>query len=158
MADLPVEVARQTTRRGVAPLMRLPRCCATDDMKHILLVDDDMATCEAATAILQDLECDVEIAPDGSTALRHLRRAVPDAVLVGLNIPDMIGGAFVEACHHELSCSDVPVVVMAVTPRAAVNAIRMGARGCIRKPVDMGSVVAALQPLLHERHSAEHRN
>jgi ActR/RegA family two-component response regulator len=39
---------------------------------------------------------------------------------------------------------------MAVTPRAAVNAIRMGARGCIRKPVDTGGVMAALQPLLSE--------
>src|SRR2546430_2317690 len=61
-----------------------------------------------------------------------------DTVLVGLNIPDMADGAFVAACHQEAQCSGVPVVVMAVTPRAAVDAIRMGARGCIRKPVDMG--------------------
>ena len=43
---------------------------------------------------------------------------------------------------------------MAVTPRAAVNAIRMGARGCIRKPVDAGGVMAALQPFLWERKRA----
>jgi len=127
-------------------------------MKRILLVDDDAASCDATTAILQDLDCVVDVATDGNTALWHLRRAVPDAVLVGLNIPDMAGSAFVEACHHEPRCSDVPVVVMAVTPRAAVHAIRMGARGCIRKPVDMGGILAALEPLLHERHSAEHRN
>jgi len=126
-------------------------------MKRILLVDDAVS-CEAATAILQDLECAVETVTDGGTALEHLRQSVPDAVLVGLNIPDMAGGAFVEACHQELCCRDVPVVVMAVTPRAAVDAIRMGARGCIRKPVDMGGVVAALQPLLQDHHAAENRN
>jgi two-component system response regulator PrrA len=127
-------------------------------VKRILLVDDDVASCNATSAMLRGLDCVVEIAPDGNTALRSLRRAVPDAVLVCLNIPDMSGGAFVEACHHERRCSNVPVVVMAVTPRAAVDAIRMGAQGCIRKPVDMGGVMAALQPLLHERHLAEDRN
>ena len=36
----------------------------------------------------------------------------------------------------------------AVTPRAAVEAIRMGARGYIRKPVDSGGVMSALHDLL----------
>src|SRR5947207_1529784 len=58
-------------------------------MKRILLVDDDVASRDATSAILRDLDCLVEIATDGNTALRRLRRAVPDAVLVGLNIPDM---------------------------------------------------------------------
>jgi CheY-like chemotaxis protein len=119
-------------------------------MKRILVVDDDAAGCAAATGILEALEYTVEIVPDGGTALKRLRLAVPDAVLVGLNIPAMAGGAFVRACHEDPRYSSVPVVVMAVTPRAAVNAIRMGARGCIRKPVDTGGVMAALQPLLSE--------
>jgi CheY-like chemotaxis protein len=122
-------------------------------MKRILLVDDDAAGCEATRAILRDLECAVETVADGGAALKWLRRAVPDAVLVGVNIPDMAGGAFVEACQQEPRCGDVPVVVMAVTPRAAIEAIRMGARGCIGKPVDMGGVVATLQPLLREQHT-----
>src|ERR1700674_1880819 len=121
-------------------------------MKHILLVDDDVASCTAATEILLELECAVETVADGDAALKRLRRAVPDAVLVGLNIPDMAGGAFVQACHQEPRCNDVPVVIMAVTPRAAVDAIRMGARGCIRKPVDMGGVVTALQTVLRDHH------
>src|SRR5437588_12456240 len=119
-------------------------------MKRILLVDDDAAGCEAAAALLLELECAVETVADGGAALKRLRRTVPDAVLVGLNIPDMAGGAFVEACHQESRCGDVPVVVMAVTPRAAVHAIRMGARGCVKKPVDMGGLMATLQPLLHD--------
>jgi CheY-like chemotaxis protein len=119
-------------------------------MKRILVVDDDAVTCAAATGILEALECAVEIVPDGGAALKCLRRGVPDAVLVGLNIPEMAGGAFVQACHDDPRLGDVPVVVMAVTPRAAVNAIRLGARGCIRKPVDAGGVVAALEHFLWE--------
>jgi CheY-like chemotaxis protein len=120
-------------------------------MTRILVVDDDVASCEAATAILHELGCAVETMADGDAALDRLRHVVPDALLVGLNIPEMAGGAFVQACHQDPRCSDVPVVVMAVTPRAAVNAIRVGARGCIRKPVDTGGLVMALQPLLGMR-------
>ena len=127
-------------------------------MKRILLVDDDAASCEAATAVLQDLECAVETVANGGEALKRLRRSVPDAVLVGLNIPDMAGGAFVEACHQEPRCGEVPVVVMAVTPRAAVHAIRMGARGCVKKPVDIGGLMATLQPLLHDYPPVVDRN
>lgn len=120
-------------------------------MKRVLVVDDDAASCEAATAILEELGCAVETMADSGTALDRLHDVVPDALLVDLNIPDMAGGAFVQACHQDPRCSAVPVVVMAVTPRAAVDAIRMGARGCIRKPVDTGGLTMALQPLLGVR-------
>ena len=100
---------------------------------------------------MRELGCAVETMADASTALERLRHVVPDALLVDLNIPAMAGGAFVQACHQAPRCSGVPVVVMAVTPRAAVDAIRMGARGCIRKPVDTGSLVMALQPLIGVR-------
>jgi len=117
-------------------------------IKRILVVDDNAASCQAAAAILRELGCAVETMADASTALERLRHVVPDALLVDLNIPDMSGGAFVQACHRDPCCSGVPVVVMAVTPRAAVDAIRVGARACIRKPIDTGSLVVALQPLL----------
>jgi two-component system response regulator PrrA len=120
-------------------------------MKRILLVDDDVASCEMAIRILKELDCAVDTVPDGSTALKHLRRAAPDAVLVSVNIPEMAGSAFVAACHQVSDCSGLPVVVMAVTPLAAVDAIRLGARGCIKKPLDMGGVMAGLQPLLQDR-------
>jgi CheY-like chemotaxis protein len=121
------------------------------DMKRILVVDDDAASREAARDILTKLGCAVETAVDACGALDRLQSELPDVVLVGLNIADMAGGAFVCACHQDSRCSGVPVVVMAATPRAAVNAIRLGARGCIRKPVDTGRLVSGLLPYLPER-------
>ena len=51
-------------------------------MKHILVVDDDVACREATTLILQqEFESAVETAADGSAALERLRYTVPDAVL-----------------------------------------------------------------------------
>jgi CheY-like chemotaxis protein len=123
-------------------------------MKRILVVDDDVACREATTLILQqEFECAVDTAADGDAALELLRYTVPDAVLVSLSIPAMAGGAFVQACQHDPLCGGVPIVVMAATPRAAVEAIRLGARGCIRKPVDTAGVVSALHELLRDTHT-----
>ncbi|HLZ26897.1 MAG TPA: response regulator [Chloroflexota bacterium] len=116
-------------------------------IKRVLVVGDNAASCQAVAVILRELGCAVETMTDPSTALDRMRHVVPDALLVDLNIPDMAGGAFVQACHQDPRCSGVPVLVMAVTPRAAVDAIRVGARGCIRKPVDTGGLMTALQPL-----------
>jgi DNA-binding NtrC family response regulator len=118
-------------------------------MKRILVVDDDVACRQATTLILQQqFECAVDTAADCGALLERIHCTMPDAVLVSLNIPAMAGSALIQACQQDPMCVGVPIVVMAVTPRAAVEAIRMGARGCIRKPVDSSGVVSALQPLL----------
>jgi CheY-like chemotaxis protein len=57
-------------------------------MKHIVVVDDDAASREAATGILNGLGCAVEAMADGGTALERLQYELPDAVLVDLNIAD----------------------------------------------------------------------
>jgi two-component system chemotaxis response regulator CheY len=118
-------------------------------MKRILVVDDDAASCETATLILQqEFECAVETAADGAAALDSLSHTLPDAVLVSLNLPAMSGGAFMQACQQDLRCRGVPILVLGVTPLAAVDAIRLGARGFIRKPIDAGGVMGTLHHVL----------
>ena len=63
-------------------------------MKRILVADDDAATREAGSLILQqEFGCAVDTAADGSAALERLHRTVPDAALVSLSMPAMAGGA-----------------------------------------------------------------
>jgi DNA-binding NarL/FixJ family response regulator len=81
-------------------------------------------------------------------ALSVLGRVRFDAVLVSASLPLMTASTFVDELRREERLADVPVVVMAVTPRAAIDAIRAGARGCIRKPIDVGGVVSTLSPIL----------
>ena len=107
----PLDVARRGGRRDDTPDMKR--------LKRILVVDDDAASCQAAAAMLRELGCAVETMADSSAALERLQHVVPDALLVDLNMPAMADGAFVQACHRDPCCRGVPVVVMAVTPRAA---------------------------------------
>ncbi len=117
-------------------------------MKRVVVVEEDPLASRAAAAILHDLDCEVETVTEPKGALRPRRRARPDAILISDNFDSMSASAFVHACRQTRRLADVSIVVMAVTPRAAIDAIREGAHACIRKPVDTGGVFVALHDVL----------
>jgi len=119
-------------------------------MKRVVVVDEDPVSRQAASTILHDLHCDVETVSDGASALTRLGRTPPDAYLVSGSLSSMPASSFVHACRQTPRLAHVRIVVMAVTPRAEIEAIREGAQGCIRKPVDTGGVVAALGDVLRK--------
>lgn len=120
-------------------------------MHRILVVDENPGTRRDSAATLRALECTVQIATEASVALAKLRRVKFDAVLLSASLPDVPASTFVERLHQDEALAMVPVVVAAVTPRAAIDAIRVGARACIRKPVDAGGLISALPLLLNRR-------
>jgi CheY-like chemotaxis protein len=120
-------------------------------MLRVLVVDEDPVSRKHAAETLRCLDCTVRTVGEPSTALAAIRHVRFDAVLVSASLPHMTATAFVDALHREERLAMVPVIVTAVTPRAAIDAIRAGARGCIRKPVDVGGVVSVLPPLLKDR-------
>jgi CheY-like chemotaxis protein len=120
-------------------------------MSRILVVDEDPKGRRSSAAILRDLRCRVALAPDARAGLDALHRGGFDAVLVSASLPEMSAPDFVDALHHDQAACDTPVLVVSVTPRASVDAIRAGARGCLRDPIDTASVVSALSPLLPKR-------
>jgi DNA-binding NtrC family response regulator len=118
---------------------------------RILVVDENPCTRRDSVATLRSLECTVATATGASSALAKLRRVKFDAVLLSASLPDVPASTFVERLHQDEALSMVPVVVAAVTPRAAIDTIRVGARACIRKPVDAGGLISALPLLLNRR-------
>ena len=120
-------------------------------MSRILVVDEDPNCRRSSAAILRDMKCTVALAPDARAGLNALHRGAFDAVLVSASLPEMTAGEFVDLLHHDQASHDTPVLVVSVTPRASIDAMRAGARGCIRDPIDAASVVSALSPLLPKR-------
>ena len=117
-------------------------------MKRILVVTSDSATRASARRTLVDLGYAVQFAPTGAKAVDRVRRRRPAAVMVDVGLASQSCPAFVEACRREASRADMPILVMAPTPRAAVDAIRAGAQGCVRTPFEP----ATLLPMLSQIH------
>ena len=117
-------------------------------MKRVVVVDEDPVSRAATAAVLHDLHFEVETIPTRGRALERRWRTPPAACLIAESSESMTASEFVQACRQHPQFEDVPIIVVATSPRTSIDAIREGACACIRKPVDEGSVFAALSDAL----------
>jgi two-component system KDP operon response regulator KdpE len=78
-------------------------------MTRVLVVDDDTQLLRALRINLRAREYEVDLAPDGATALSVAARLPPDLVILDLGLPDMDG---VEVVHALRGWSSAPILVL----------------------------------------------
>ena len=117
--------------------------------ERILIVEDDPATREGLSLLLQTLGYRVTAAPDGATALAALRQEPPDVMLLDLILPgDMSGIQLLQTAREE--SPQVGAIVMTGFPSAetTVEALRLGAFDYLTKPFDLGRMSSLLTQLV----------
>ncbi len=118
---------------------------------RILVVDDDQAVRDSLRRALVLEGYDVDLAEDGTSALRSLAQAAPDAVILDLQLPDIDG---LEVCRRLRTIGDSTPVLM-LTARGAVNdrveGLDAGADDYLQKPFDLTELFARLRALLRRR-------
>jgi two-component system response regulator MprA len=118
---------------------------------RILVVDDEQAVRESLRRALILEGYDVEMAADGSEALRSLAQSAPDAVVLDLQMPDVDG---LEVCRRLRSSGDATPVLM-LTARDAigdrVEGLDAGADDYMVKPFDLAELFARLRALLRRK-------
>jgi len=121
----------------------------------ILVVDDDAAVRASLDRALRLEGYDVDVAGDGTTALRALALMQPDAVVLDLGLPDIDG---LEVCRRLRSTGDdTPVLIL--TARDAVDdrvhGLDAGADDYLVKPFALAELLARLRALLRRRSGGE---
>lgn len=118
---------------------------------RILVVDDDQAVRESLRRALVLEGYDVELAEDGTTALRSLTQSAPDAIVLDLQMPDVDG---LEVCRRLRTLGDTTPVLM-LTARDAVGdrveGLDAGADDYLVKPFDLAELFARLRALLRRK-------
>jgi len=116
----------------------------------VLVVDDGPANRELIKACLGGVECEVRLAEDGLAALRAIKAAPPDLVLLDVQMPGMDG---YEVCKHIKAGpkgSLLPVVMITALDHTSdrVKALDAGADDYMSKPVDRIELVARVRSAL----------
>ncbi len=111
----------------------------TEELKRILIVEDDESIAEIVELTLEDLggfevfHCDC-----GDGALEMLRKHKPQLVLLDVMMPRMDGPETLRQMRLHSEFDDIPVIF--VTARVQVHEqeryLRIGASGVIVKPFD----------------------
>jgi DNA-binding response OmpR family regulator len=116
----------------------------------ILVVEDQPQMRDLLGAVLTSAGYRVVEAPDGSTALAHLRTGATDLVLLDVVLPDLDGYAVARWIRAEPAFAQLPILMLTglVTEDDAVQGFSAGADDYVRKPFLINELLARVRRLL----------
>ena len=116
----------------------------------ILIVDDAQQVRRVLHTALSSEGYTTYEAASGEEALDSIRAAVPDAILLDVNMPGMGG---LEACREIRRTLDVPILMLTVrnSERDKVLALDAGADDYVVKPFGMQELLARIRAALRRR-------
>jgi two-component system response regulator RegX3 len=120
---------------------------AVGESIRVLVVEDEESYRQALSSGLQGEGFEVELAPDGTAALRLFADRPPDIVLLDMLLPGMHG---IEVCRRMRAMAQVPIVMVSAvdTELDVVLGLELGAAGYVTKPFRLRELVARMQAIL----------
>jgi CheY-like chemotaxis protein len=113
----------------------------------ILVVEDDAANREYATAVLTSEGFEIEAVESAEQALGLIRRRTPDLILMDIQLPGMDGLELTRRLKADPATEPIPIVVMTgqtmpIHQRAAMAA---GCAGFIGKPATPAALASEVR-------------
>jgi CheY-like chemotaxis protein len=117
----------------------------------VLIVEDDAATRDALSLILEDEGFRVTTAANGREAFDLLQGSYrPELILLDLMMPVMDGWQFRDFQRRHPSLESIPVVVLSADGNVRQKARAIGAAGFLQKPVEIEDLLGTLQRYLSD--------
>ncbi|MBN2426081.1 MAG: sigma-54-dependent Fis family transcriptional regulator [Calditrichaceae bacterium] len=111
----------------------------------ILIVDDEKDTLEMMQDLFESKGYETEAAVNGLEALNIIRNQEPDIVLTDIRMPEMDGMQLLQELTKDYPNLPVLMVTAHGTISAAVDAMKMGARDYIMKPLNLDEILAKVE-------------
>lgn len=112
-------------------------------MRSVLVVDDDLNILSAIEGALSDEGLIVQTAPNGARALDLIERMQPDLLILDVTLPSR-DSAVVARRMRDVRGANAPVLVITADGRAAEKARTLQAYSYLRKPFDLGKLIATV--------------
>jgi excisionase family DNA binding protein len=146
--DAWLESQRPRGVRSVASSARVSTPAA--GRPRVLVVDDEASIRDLLSKTLALAEYDVDLAPDGRTALERLRIIQYDLLITDLKMPGVDGLAVIREARRLKA--DIPVIIITgfSTEASAIEAVNLGVSGYLTKPFRVPRVLAAAAKALGE--------
>ncbi len=116
----------------------------------VLVVDDDTATRQGLTVLLDSWGYQASEAEDGKAALAACDRELPQAIVTDLMMPGMTGLEFVAALGERVQQAAVVFVTGQAAIDTAVQAIKLGAFDYLSKPLEPQRLREVLEKALKQ--------
>lgn len=123
---------------------------STAGRPRVLVVDDEASIRDLLAKTLALAEYDVDLAPDGRTALERLRIIPYDLLITDLKMPGVDGLSVIREARRLKA--DIPVIIITgfSNEASAIEAVNLGVSGYLTKPFRVPRVLAAASKALGE--------
>ena len=117
---------------------------------RVLVVDDEATIRDLLLKTLALAEYDVDLAPDGRSAIERLRMVPYDLLITDLKMPGVDGLAVIREARRLKA--DIPVIIITgfSTEASAIEAVNLGVSGYLTKPFRVPRVLAVAAKALGE--------
>jgi glycosyltransferase involved in cell wall biosynthesis/ActR/RegA family two-component response regulator len=114
--------------------------------KRILIVDDDIDSCNLLRAIFTTKGFETLASQDGTSAIKTIHQTAPDVIILDVMLPNMDGW---EIYRKIRDFCDTPVVFLSAlgSEENAIRALEIGAYDYIRKPFSNREIVTRIEAL-----------
>ncbi|NLG70617.1 MAG: response regulator transcription factor [Chloroflexi bacterium] len=121
--------------------------------RRILVVEDEASIAEVVQLYLRRAGFQVQIAPDGRTALDALAVQIPDLVVLDLMLPEVDGLTITRWLRDR---SDVPIIMLTARRSEAerIAGLEMGADDYVVKPFSPQELVSRVRAVLRRTHAS----
>jgi len=136
----------------------------TENLRHVLVVDDDPMVAMAIEIYLQRNNFRVTVADGGEAGLRAIENGPFDLMIIDIFMPHMRGFESIRLFHERAPAT--PLIAMSGYAFADLNspapdflrmALELGAARCLRKPFTPAALLAAIRDCLAEHRAAAAR-
>ena len=145
--DAWLETQRPRSSRG-STAARVP--VPPSGRARILVVDDEQPIRDLLSRTLALAEYEVDLAPDGRTAVDRMRIIPYDLLITDLRMPGVDGLTVIREARRLKSDSSVIIVTGYSTEASAIEAINLGVQGYLTKPFRVPRILAAAAKALGE--------
>jgi two-component system, OmpR family, response regulator CpxR len=114
---------------------------------RVLVVDDDLPTCELIELTLVSEGWDVQTRTCGRDALEVLQQCAVDVILLDLVMPEMDAETFLVMCRQQ-GAGETPILLVSAASNLDQHAARLGVHGALAKPFDIDDLCASVRQLV----------
>jgi two-component system phosphate regulon response regulator OmpR len=122
--------------------------------ERILIVEDEDNIASIVKLYLEKAKYQVERVADGESAVRRANAAVPDLIVLDLNLPDIDG---LEVCRRVRAGSQVPIIMLTARDDDVdkIVGLEVGADDYLPKPFNPRELLARVHAVLRRRPAME---
>ena len=118
------------------------------NMKHILVIDDDPGLVVFLQRRLDLAGYQVTTAASGESGLQKMRDSLPDLVIVDVMMPGMDGFSFVRELRTDTVLTKVPILIVTAQEELGDIFKMEGVQGFFPKPIDTEMLMEKVKALI----------